>query len=324
MEPSKENTAAPKTAFLFPGHTVKLGMGGLAPGLTPAVKALYALGEKIFGRDLTGLMAGGPLEELRRTLNAQPAVFLAALAPFFDLAELGVRPAVAAGRSLGDFTAVTAAGALTVEAALEVVKRRSEIFERAIARNPGRMSVFLGITEDQARRACSEAAAEAGGTCVVAGVNTDSNFVVSGTHAAVAAAERAARKLGAHIMDIAMPGPFHSPLMKEAEQEFGEYLEGVKFGEPAFPVVDDRSPSGFVQGASGIRAFLISQISTAVDWRLRAGILRTAGVSVICELGPSQGMARITAASIPGCAWREVADRPQAADFAAAARAGKL
>lgn len=319
MEPSKENTAPPKTAFLFPGHTVRIGMGGLAAGLSPEVKELYALAGKIFGRDLTGLMAGGPLDELRRTLNAQPAVFLAALAPFLDLAELGVRPAVAAGRSLGDFTALAAAGALPLEAALEAVKRRSEIFERAIARNPGRMSVFLGITEEQACSTCAEAAAEAGGTCVVAGVNTDSNFVVSGTHEAVAAAESAARKLGAHIMDISMPGPFHSPLMAEAQQEFGEYLEGVEFGEPQFPVVDDRSPSGFVSGAAGIRKFLASQISTAVDWRRRAAILRSAGVTVICELGPSQGMARITAASIPGCAWREVADRLQAADFAAAA-----
>jgi len=318
MDTSKENTPPAKTAFLFPGHTVKLGMGGLAPGLSPAAEKLYALGEKIFGRDLRALMTAGPLEELRRTVNAQPAVFLAALVPFFDLAELGARPQLAAGRSLGDFTAVTAAGALPLETALAVVRRRSEIFERACAAAPGRMSVLLGLAEAEVRRLCDGAAAEAGGTCVVAGVNTDSNFVISGTHAAVAAAERGARALGAHIMDIAMPGAFHSPLMKQAEEEFGDYLEGVSFGEPAFPVVDDRSPSGFVSGGAGIRAFLTAQISTAVDWRRRAAILRSAGTSVICELGPSQGMARITASSIPGCAWREIADRAQAAQFAAA------
>ncbi len=317
MEGMKANIAARVTVCLFPGHTVKLGMGGSAGVLCREAEGLYRLGERVFGPGLVRLMAEGPLERLRATENAQPAVFLSAMAVFLTLSRLGVKPDLAGGRSLGDLTAVSAAGALAPEEALRVVRRRSEIFARCCARNPGRMSVLLGLGEEAVRAACAAGAA-AGGTCVVAGINTDSNFVISGTHAAVAAAERAARESGGHVMDIHMPGAFHSPLMREAAQEFGGFLEGVRFGGLRFPVVDDASPTGFVDNTpSGIRKFLTDQIPAPVDWRRRTAILRSAGAGLILELGPSQGMARISASSVPGCAWRDIEDGAAAERLAA-------
>ncbi|OGR41453.1 MAG: hypothetical protein A2X35_10620 [Elusimicrobia bacterium GWA2_61_42] len=305
-----------KKAFLFPGHSVRLGMGHREPPLAPAAARLYAAAEKILGYDISALMKAGPLEELRRTRNSQPAVFLASLAAFYDLAALGVAPEILAGRSLGDLTAVVASGALSFEEGLALIKRRGEIFERACARHPGRMAVLLGLPEESARGICAQAAAS-GGVCEIAGVNTDSNFVISGTAAAVGAAERAARGSGAHVMDIAMPGPFHSSLMREAGLEFGELLDKTGFSEPRLPIVNERSPSGFVGGCAELREFLTAQIHTGVNWKQRTAIMQAAGVGVICELGPSQGMARIASGLIPGSSFYEVETHAEAAAFAA-------
>lgn len=307
-----------KKAFLFPGHSVKIGMGHREPDPSPAASRLYALARTVLGYDISVLMRSGPLEKLRRTLHSQPAVFLASLAPFYDLAELGIFPDVLAGRSLGDFTAVVASGALPFEEGLAVISRRAEIFERSCGRNPGRMAVLLGLSESDTRRLCAEAAGRTRGVCELAGINTDLNFVISGTFDAVNAAEAEAKRRGAHVMDIAMPGAFHSSLMREAELEFAEVLDKVEFSAPRVPIVNERSESGFVRGREGLKEFLTGQISTGVNWKRRAGILRSSGAAAICELGPSQGMARIASGMIPGSSSYEIETHAEAAAFSAA------
>jgi [acyl-carrier-protein] S-malonyltransferase len=305
-----------KKAFLFPGHTVKVGMGFREPKLTAAAKELYSRAEKILGYEIPGLMRSGPLDQLRRTCNSQPAVFLSSLAVFYDLAALGTTPDFLAGRSLGDLTAIVASGALSFEEGLSVIKRRGEIFERACELHPGRMAVLLGASEERVRRICAEAAAETRGVCELAGVNTDSNFVVSGTFDAVNAAERKAKAGGAHTMDIAMPGAFHSSLMRDAGREFSEVLRGVEFRNPGIPIVDERSESGFVAGRAAVKEFLTAQISTGVNWKQRIGILRASGAAVICELGLSQGMARIASGMIPNSSYHEIETHGEAVAFA--------
>jgi [acyl-carrier-protein] S-malonyltransferase len=307
-----------KKAFLFPGHSVRLGMGHSEAKLPDASVLLYSKAEKILGYDLAGLMRHGPLAQLRRTIHSQPAVYLASLAPFYDLAALGVFPDALAGRSLGDFTAVVASGALSFEEGLAIIKLRAEIFERACRRNPGRMAVLLGLPEEIMRHICAEAINDTRGVCEIAGINTDRNFVVSGTFDAVNAAERKAKESGAHVMDIAMPGAFHSSLMREAELEFSEVLDKVEFLEPCVPIVDERSEGGFVGGRDGLRKFLTAQISTGVNWKQRTEIMRSMGAAVLCELGPSQGMARIASGSIPNSSFYEVESHDDAVVFAGA------
>ncbi|MCM2268413.1 MAG: ACP S-malonyltransferase [Elusimicrobiales bacterium] len=304
-----------KTAFIFPGHCVSVGMGRSEPWQNPAVERLYSYAGELLGYDIKALMLAGPLERLRQTSCAQPAVFLASLSVFLELEYLGAAADLVAGRSLGDLTAVVAAGGLSPEEGLRLIKTRGEIFERACAASPGRMSVLLGLPEDTVRRICAQAACDSGEVCAVAGVNTAENFVISGGAAALAAADRAARAAGGHVMEIHMPGAFHSPLMRGAELEFSEVLAKADFREPRLPVADDRSPGGFVAGRAGLRKFLTAQISTGVDWRRRSEILRGAGVCVLCELGPSQGMARIASGAIPGSSYYEISSSSAARAF---------
>ncbi|MFH1618484.1 MAG: ACP S-malonyltransferase [bacterium] len=295
-----------KKAFIFPGHCVKVGMGFKDLPLPAATAELYKRADEILGCKISDIMQYGPIEQLRSTVNSQTATFLASIAAFYDTTGSGIFPDVLVGRSQGDFTAIVASGALPFEEGLGIIRQRGAIFERACNRNPGRMAVILGLPEKTVRLICADATVEKNGVCKIAGINTDFNIVISGTIDAVNDAVDKAGKNGASIMDIAVPGPFHTPLMKEAELEYAEIFNKVIFRPPGFPIIYDFLEKGIIDSCAGLKDFSVAQITRAVNWKRKTEIMRDMGVLIFCELGPSQGMARIASGKIPGSSFYEI------------------
>jgi len=296
-----------------------MGMGHSDPPLPRATVELYERAGRTLGCEISRVMQYGPVELLQRPLYAHPATFLAGIAVFYDALNSGIIPDFLAGYSLGDFTAVVASGALSLEEGLKILKLRSSIMDQACKHTPGQMSAIKSLNEAAVCSICINAALETNGTCEIAAINSDSDIVISGTREAVNNAAEHAGKAGAMVTEIAVPGPFHSSLMKGAEREFAEIIGTVRFKDPQFAIICDSSKNGVINSREGLKDFLTAQISRSIDWKRKTSVLREMGVSVLCEMGSSLRLARITSGEIPGSAFYEIESHRDLAALAAGA-----
>lgn len=294
-----------KTAFIFPGTCVKLGMGESLFGEHSEAASLLEKAEAVTGRPLGRLMRTGPLEELQRPLNSLPATFVLSLSVFDVLLAAGLRPAVVLGRSLGDLTAAVAAGALTVEAGLELVKLRGELFDAACARLDGRMAVVLNLAPEETLALCREAQRATGGVCELASINTASNCVITGQAASVDKALDLAREKRAIVIPLPLPWPSHSSLMMAAEEECLKAMAGLAFADTRFPFLSEPAGGPTAAGREVFR-HLAETGGKCVNWARRVGLLKNAGVERFLELGSNQGMAVIAAKLLGGGSGRNI------------------
>jgi len=250
----------------------------------PLARDTFAEADDVLGFGLTAICFEGPADELKRTSIAQPALVTISTACWRILASRGFTCAAAAGHSLGEYSALVAAGALTFPDALRLVRRRGELMEAAAARHPGGMAAVLGLSDDEVRALC-EAIAEEHGTLVPANANAPGQVVVSGESEAIAAVRAAAKARGAKAIPLAVSGPFHSPLMEEAAAAFAEVLAGVTLAAPALPVVPNVTAEPTTDPAL-LRAALERQITGAVQWVRSVYAMRQMGISRFVEIGP--------------------------------------
>lgn len=262
-----------------------MGMGRDLARSHPVAARTFEESDDILGFSLSRIMWEGPEDELVRTANAQPAILTHSVA-VLRLVEANLGPVgLAAGHSLGEFTAHVAAGTLDFPDALRAVRLRGELMLAAGEARPGAMAALLGLDEAQAQGVC-EAASRNGSVVVTANLNSPGQIVISGDDDAVARALPLAREAGARkAVPLKVSGAFHSPLMEPAREGLRRHLESVSFRRSRFPVVAnvDARP---VDAPERARDLLVQQLTSPVRWQDCIGTMVEAGVERFLELGP--------------------------------------
>lgn len=282
-----------KFAFVFPGQ------GSQAVGMLSGFVGNAAVDEVLdranaaLGQDLRQLIANGPAEELNLTLNTQPVMLTAAYACFAAWrAAGGAWPAVMAGHSLGEYTALTAAGALQLEDAVPLVRFRAQVMQEAVPVGAGAMAAILGLSDADVRAACEEAA----GAEVVEAVNFNapSQVVIAGHKAAVERACDAAKARGAkRAVLLPVSAPFHSSLLAPAAQRLAQRLQTVSVAAPQVPVINNIDVET-ESTAERIRSALARQAAGPVRWADTIRAMAASGVTHIVECGPGRVLAGLT------------------------------
>jgi [acyl-carrier-protein] S-malonyltransferase len=277
--------------FQFPGQgSQAVGMGRAFYESSPAAKAVFVEARDALGFDLTRLIFDGPESELALTTNTQPAVLTASVAAAAACAERGLRPSLAAGHSLGEYSALVVAGALAFVDAVRVVRRRGELMQEAVPVGTGAMAAILGLDVDTVEAVCAEAAQGPAGREVVdvANVNSPGQIVVAGHRAAVERAVAvAASRGGRKSVVLPVSAPFHCALMTPVAERLAEELERVRVDDPAIPVVRNVD-GGVSRTAAEIKPALLRQVASPVRWTACVQRLADEGGDVFVEVGPGR------------------------------------
>src|SRR5690606_21855252 len=277
------------TALVFPGQgSQQVSMGADLATAYPEARAVFEQADDILGFSLSALCFEGPEDDLNDTINTQPALYVmgAALLQVLN-AELGsARPAMVAGHSLGELTALHAAGALAFDAGLRLVREHGRLMKEAGVRSPGAMAAILGLDADAVRGLCADASAQTGEPLVLANDNCDGQLVISGGRAAVEAVLPLATDRGAkRAIPLAVSVASHSPLMETVTSEFRAALDATEFTTPEIPVIGNVQAQPLADVAA-IRSELAQQLTSTVRWTESVQHMRQAGIATFVELGP--------------------------------------
>jgi [acyl-carrier-protein] S-malonyltransferase len=280
-------------AFVFPGQgSQSVGMMNGFDGL-PIVRETFEEAGEVLKQDLWGMVAGGSAEELNLTVNTQPVMLTAGVAVFRAWnAMQGAQPTVLAGHSLGEYTALVAAGALSFADALPLVRFRAQAMQEAVAEGVGGMAAILGLDDDAVRAVCSEAAA--GEVVEAVNLNSPGQVVIAGNKAAVERAMALAKEKGAkRALPLPVSVPSHSSLMRPAAEKLLAHLQGVAIAAPAIPVLHNTDVQSHSE-PDAIRAALAKQLHTPVRWVETVQALKAAGIDRVIECGPGKVLAGLT------------------------------
>jgi [acyl-carrier-protein] S-malonyltransferase len=280
-----------KLAMVFPGQgSQSAGMLKGYAGL-PGVDAVVGEARQVFGDDFVRLLDEGPAEQLNLTVNTQPAMVTAGYAAYRAWRALGgPQPEVVAGHSLGEYTALVAAGALTFKDCLPLVRFRAQSMQEAVPEGKGAMAAILNLDDDKVRAAC----AEAGGEVQAVNFNAPGQVVIAGEKEAVARAIEACKARGAkRAMPLPVSAPFHSTLMRPAGEKLQGYLEKVALAAPAMPLINNVDV-GVADEPAKIRDALVRQAASPVRWVETIRRMRDMGVTHVMECGPGKVLAGMT------------------------------
>ncbi len=275
-------------ALVFPGQGAQaVGMGKSLADASPAAKQVLAQADEVLGFALSTLCFEGPIEELTRTEVSQPALYAVSIAALRALEErLGhaLTGVCAAGLSLGEYSALTAAGALPFADGIKLVRRRGELMQAACDAHPSSMASILNLSPEQCEEACAKARAE-GGVVVVANLNSPKQTVIAGDQAGLDSAMATAKELGARrVVPLTVAGAFHSPLMQSAAEGLAEAVAAADIRDAQFPVIANARAAA-VTSADDIRAALVEQLTSPVRWVEGAQQMAALGAKRFLELG---------------------------------------
>ncbi|MCF2133191.1 MULTISPECIES: ACP S-malonyltransferase [Burkholderiaceae] len=282
-----------KFAFVFPGQgSQSIGMLN-AFGDHPVVKATLEEASDALSQDIGRLIAQGPVDELNLTTHTQPVMLTAAYAIYRVWQQAGgAAPAVVAGHSLGEYTALVAAGAITFRDALPLVRFRAQAMQQAVPVGAGGMAAVLGLDDDAVRAACSEAGAA--GIVEAVNFNAPAQVVIAGHKAAVDKACEIAKAKGAkRAVLLPVSAPFHSSLLKPASERLREYLADVDVRAPQIPVVNNIDVA-MVSDPAGIKDALVRQAAGPVRWVECVRAIAAQQITHVIECGPGKVLAGLT------------------------------
>lgn len=286
-----------KYAFVFPGQgSQKVGMGADLLAI-PEVMGLFDQASDYLGRDMAALCVEGPAEDLTRTENAQPAIFLVAAALWTQVRHLGIQPVMVAGHSLGEITAYYVAGVLSFSEALALIRVRGAAMASACPEGTAGMAAVMGLSVEEIAevlRPYTQA------PVVIANYNCPGQIVVSGRKPALQEASDALKAAGGKVIPLPVSGAFHSPMMGSAGETLSGYMQKVRCGDAAFPIVLNRTAAPEVSGQA-LQDNLPLQVVSSVRWIETVTYLATQ-VDAIVEIGPGkvlQGLVKKTQPDTP-------------------------
>lgn len=291
-----------RIGFVFPGQgSQRVGMGhDLAEEHPELVETYYRPADEILGLPLSRLCWEGPAESLRDTSITQPAVFLTSLCTLEVLRRRGLVPDVVAGHSLGEFTALVAAGVLDWTDALRLVRLRGKLMAGVNERVPGAMAAILGLPISDVAEICERAAAATGQVVEIANDNEPMQIVVSGQAEAVEQAVLAAKEAGARkVVALQVGAPFHCSLMNEIEEEFAAALADVVFREPDLEMISSVTADR-VTGGNAAKEALRRQLTARVRWTGTVNRMASSGVGHFIEVGPGKVLDGLSRRIVPG------------------------
>lgn len=273
--------------LLFPGQGSQfVGMGKDLAERFPVARETFEEADEALGFALSRLCWQGPEDELVLTRNAQPAILVHSVAVWRLLQGQGLGVRIAAGHSLGEFSAYVAAGALSFADAVRTVRRRGELMFQAGEARPGTMAAVLGLDDEAVERVCAEASAAGEGVAVPANYNAPGQVVISGDRAAVdRAGERASAAGARRVVPLNVSGAFHSPLMQPAEVGLDAQLRSVTLSPPVFPVVSNVTAEPVTE-PDRARDLLVEQLTSPVRWVASVRTMLAGGTTRFLELGP--------------------------------------
>ncbi|MBV9223189.1 MAG: ACP S-malonyltransferase [Acidobacteriaceae bacterium] len=296
--------------FLFPGQGSQyVGMGRLLAEQYPTAADIFGRADEVLGFPLSRLCFEGPEEELRKTENQQPALLAVSAAAFSVLREQGVEPDIVAGHSLGEYSALYAAGAICLEDALPLVRKRGQYMQQAVPPGVGAMAALLKLPEGALDRILAEAAESE--VVTAANFNSPDQIVIAGHAGAVTRAMELAKQAGAKRA-IALPvsAPFHCPLMRPAQEKMAAELQAISFEDLRAPLVNNWQAREITTGAEA-RQGLFEQIPRPVLWTDTVRYLAQKGVKRFIEVGAGSvltGLCRSIEPSLQGAKFGEPSD----------------
>jgi [acyl-carrier-protein] S-malonyltransferase len=297
-----------KTAFVFPGQgSQKVGMGAAWADASPLVAEVFERADAALGVSISRLCWEGPEEDLQLTANTQPAILTVSVAIHRELAARGLEAAVMAGHSLGEYSALVAAGSLELEDALRLVRRRGELMQDAVPVGEGAMAAVLGLEAEEVAQVARQAAD--GDVCAVANLNSPVQTVLAGSAAAIDRAIALARERGARrAVQLPVSAPFHSPLMAPAREGLTPLLEATGFEPPVPPVVSNVDALEVATGAEA-RDGLRRQVDAPVRWVESVERMHAEhGVERFVEVGPGSVLCGLIRRIVPGVETISVAE----------------
>jgi [acyl-carrier-protein] S-malonyltransferase len=282
--------------LIFPGQGSQfVGMASKLAAASPAANARLAQADEILGFGLSKLMLEGPADVLEDTHNAQPAILAAGIAALAAIEEASarqdrsLRPIIGAGHSLGEFTALVAAGALDYASALQLVRERGRLMKQAGDVSPGGMAAILGVDDETLAQICVEASDL--GVIVIANANCPGQTVISGEVAALEKAMDLAKAAGAkRALRLGVSIAAHSPLMADANRSFADAINAVSFNAPAWPIVSNAGVQ-LLTSAEAVKSELLSHMEGPVLWTQTVLEMKRAGATSLLELGPGAVLA---------------------------------
>lgn len=271
-----------KHAYIFPGQGAQFpGMGKNLYDNNERAKALFEQANEILGFRISDIMFSGTEEELRQTRVTQPAVFLHSVIAF--LVQPDLQPDMTAGHSLGEFSALVAAGALSFEDGLKLVAQRAAAMQKACEQNPSTMAAILGLEDAKVEEVCASITDE---VVVPANYNCPGQLVISGSIAGIDMACEAMKAAGAkRALVLQVGGAFHSPLMEPARQELQDAIEKTEFAQPRCPVYQNVDAKAYTNPEQ-IKANLINQLTAPVRWTQTIQHMVADGATMFTESGP--------------------------------------
>jgi [acyl-carrier-protein] S-malonyltransferase len=308
-----------RTALLFPGQgSQQVGMGQDLAAAHPEARRLYDEADAILGFSLSHLCFEGPKEALDDTINTQPAIFVTSLAVLEVLKAEGklpstetMVPAMVAGHSLGELTALAAAGAMGFADGLRLVRERGRLMKLAGERSPGCMAAVLRMDDADVEEACREAGEETGQAVQVANYNSPGQVVISGDNEAMTRAiELLKERGGRRIIPLAVSIAAHSPLMANVVQEYRAAVDATPFQMPELPVVANISARP-LHTVAEVRDELAGQLTWPVRWTASVQWMVEQGVTRFIEVGPKDVLGKLVSRIEPGAAAISIGSLPE-------------
>lgn len=288
------------TSFLFPGQGSQfVGMGKDLYDHNPKSKSIFDGADEVLGFSLSKICFEGPDDELKLTANTQPAIFVHSMAA---LALLNEKPAMVAGHSLGEYSALVAAGAIEFEDALRLVRLRGELMHDCGIKQPGTMAAIVGLDDDVVDVVCAEARNE--GIVQAANFNSPGQVVISGSVDGVHEAMRIAKERGARLVkELNVSGAFHSPLMQPAEEGLRAAIAATMFHNAEVPVYANVTAAP-EQDANALKELLVHQLTKPVRWSGSIRKMAEAGADEFVEVGPGSVLQGLVKRIVPAAKLR--------------------